>query len=178
MLHNQGRLYQRNLHTHNMGHHQRRTFVLWAESHVIGFCTGNGISIFGILPRFNHGCSPQRAPGTTGNFLEAVDDTGCPRATGGSTSSTMWATPTTHNPPTSGMANGSTETAGATGIPQESTAGGRPSPKDQNINGPVSCKVCYRRYVDKIDSNTILLLSSIPCHWIGMMGRCQVMSLL
>ncbi len=31
----------------------------------------------------------------------------------------------------------------------------------------------YRRYVDKIDSNTILLLSSIPCHWIGTMGRCQ-----
>jgi hypothetical protein len=23
----------------------------------------------------------------------------------------------------------------------------------------------YRRYVDKIDTNTILLLSSIPCHW-------------
>ncbi len=34
---------------------------------------------------------------------------------------------------------------------------------------------CYRRYVDKIDSNTILLLSSIPCHLIGTMGRCQVM---
>jgi hypothetical protein len=33
---------------------------------------------------------------------------------------------------------------------------------------------CYCRYVDKIDSNTILLLSLIPCHWIGMMGRCQV----
>ena len=32
---------------------------------------------------------------------------------------------------------------------------------------------CYRRYVDKIGSNTILLLSSIPCHWIGTMGRCQ-----
>jgi hypothetical protein len=32
---------------------------------------------------------------------------------------------------------------------------------------------CYRRYVDKISSNTILLLSSIPCHWIGTMGRCQ-----
>ncbi len=32
---------------------------------------------------------------------------------------------------------------------------------------------CYRRYVDKIDSNTILLLSLIPCHWIGTMGRCH-----
>ncbi len=32
---------------------------------------------------------------------------------------------------------------------------------------------CYRRYVDKIGSNTILLLSSIPYHWIGTMGRCQ-----
>ena len=32
---------------------------------------------------------------------------------------------------------------------------------------------CYHRYVDKIDSNTILLLSLIPCHWIGTMGRCQ-----
>ncbi len=31
----------------------------------------------------------------------------------------------------------------------------------------------YRRYINKIDSNTILLLSSIPCHWIGTMGRCQ-----
>ncbi len=38
------------------------------------------------------------------------------------------------------------------------------------------CKVCYCRYVDKIGSNTILLLSSIPYHWIGTMGRCQVMS--
>ena len=33
---------------------------------------------------------------------------------------------------------------------------------------------CYRRYVDKIGSNTILLLSSIPYHWIGTMGRCQL----
>jgi len=32
---------------------------------------------------------------------------------------------------------------------------------------------CYRRYVDKIGSNTILLLSSIPYHWIGTMGRCH-----
>jgi hypothetical protein len=32
---------------------------------------------------------------------------------------------------------------------------------------------CYRRCVDKISSITILLLSSIPCHWIGTMGRCQ-----
>ncbi len=32
---------------------------------------------------------------------------------------------------------------------------------------------CYPRYVDKIGSNTILLLSSIPYHWIGTMGRCQ-----
>jgi hypothetical protein len=141
MFHHQGRLYQRNLHMHNMGHHRQRMFVLWEESRVIGFCTGNGISIFGIVPRFNHGRSPQHAPSTTGNFPEAVDDTGRPRATSGSTSSTTWATPTTHDPPTSGMDNGSTETAGATGIPQESTTGGRPSPKDQNINGPVSCKV-------------------------------------
>ena len=29
----------------------------------------------------------------------------------------------------------------------------------------------YCRYVDKIGSNTILLLSSIPCHWIGTMGH-------
>ncbi len=33
---------------------------------------------------------------------------------------------------------------------------------------------CYCRYVDKIGSNTILLLSTIPYHWIGTMGRCQV----
>jgi len=32
---------------------------------------------------------------------------------------------------------------------------------------------CYRRYVDKIGSNTILLLSSIPYRWIGAMGRCH-----
>ncbi len=32
---------------------------------------------------------------------------------------------------------------------------------------------CYRRYVDKIGSNTILLLSSIPCHWIGTMRHCH-----
>ncbi len=33
---------------------------------------------------------------------------------------------------------------------------------------------CYCRYVeDKIESNTILLLSLIPCHWIGRMGRCH-----
>ncbi len=38
---------------------------------------------------------------------------------------------------------------------------------------------CYPRYVDKISSITILpLLSSIPCHWIGTMGRCQVIRLL
>jgi len=36
---------------------------------------------------------------------------------------------------------------------------------------------CYRRNVDKIGSNTILLLSSIPYHWIGTMGRCQVIRL-
>ncbi len=24
---------------------------------------------------------------------------------------------------------------------------------------------CYCRYIDKIDTNTILLLSLIPCHW-------------
>ena len=34
-------------------------------------------------------------------------------------------------------------------------------------------EACYRRYIDKIGSNTILLLSSIPYHWIGTMGRCQ-----
>ncbi len=38
--------------------------------------------------------------------------------------------------------------------------------------------ICYRRYVDKIGSNTILLLSSIPYHWIGTMGRFQVIRLL
>ena len=32
---------------------------------------------------------------------------------------------------------------------------------------------CYPRYVDKIGSNTILLLSSIPYHWIGTMGHCH-----
>ena len=37
---------------------------------------------------------------------------------------------------------------------------------------------CYRRYVDKIGRNTILLLSSIPYHWIGTIGRCQVIRLL
>ncbi len=37
---------------------------------------------------------------------------------------------------------------------------------------------CYRRYVDKIGRYTILLLSSIPYHWIGTMGRCQVIRLL
>jgi hypothetical protein len=39
------------------------------------------------------------------------------------------------------------------------------------------CCYCYRKYVDKIGSNTILLLSSIPYHWIGTMGRCQVIRL-
>ena len=38
--------------------------------------------------------------------------------------------------------------------------------------------LCYRRYVDKIDSNTIVLLFPISCHWIGTMGRCQVICLL
>ena len=42
---------------------------------------------------------------------------------------------------------------------------------------PLYDKNCYCRYVDKIGSNTILLLSSIPCHWIGMMVRCQVIRL-
>jgi hypothetical protein len=35
---------------------------------------------------------------------------------------------------------------------------------------------CYRRYVDKIGRYTILLLSSIPYHWIGTMGRCHNIS--
>ncbi len=34
---------------------------------------------------------------------------------------------------------------------------------------------CYHIYVDKIDSNTILLLSLIPCHWIGTMGHCHLL---
>jgi hypothetical protein len=29
----------------------------------------------------------------------------------------------------------------------------------------VASNLCYCRYIDKIDTNFILLLSSIPCHW-------------
>ena len=50
--------------------------------------------------------------------------------------------------------------------------------KDLLVLDLVIYEICYRRYVDKIGSNTILLLSSIPYHWIGTMGRCQVIRLL
>ncbi len=48
----------------------------------------------------------------------------------------------------------------------------------EKVGNCVPKLTCYRRYVDKIGSNTILLLSSIPYHWIGTMGRCQVIRLL
>jgi len=38
---------------------------------------------------------------------------------------------------------------------------------------------CYCRYVDKIDTNTILLISSIPCHWDdGMLSKTKVLTCL